>query len=70
MQNPRTIKACVLAGIATLLLASAASAQGARPQLPDEPAEPSVPLYLFIGLVFAAAAVGLTVLPSQRTHQD
>ncbi|MEM8834212.1 MAG: hypothetical protein AAGD00_00195 [Planctomycetota bacterium] len=70
MQKTRTIKACVLAGIATIVLSSAASAQGARPQRPDEPREPSVPLYLAIGLVFAAAAVGLTVMPSKRTHQD
>lgn len=41
-----------------------------RPPAPADPGKPSLIVPYALTLVFAAAAVGLAVLPSARTHQD
>ena len=44
--------------------------QDVRPPAPSDPGKPSVMIPYALVLVLGGAAVGLSILPSQRTHHD
>lgn len=62
-----------LAASACLAGAPAAWAQGStvvRPPKVNEPSAGQTWLYYLVGVGLGAMAVGVTILPSRRTHQD
>lgn len=74
-----TARRAAIALFAALSVAPALQAQGSgagggavdvRPPAPTDPGKPNYIVPYLLVFVLAAAAVGLSVLPSQRTHQD
>lgn len=70
-----SLPALVLLGGA--LISSPAHAQGSgapakdiRPPSPAEPGKPNVVGTAVLGFVLGAAALGVAMMPSKRTHQD
>lgn len=62
-----------LAGAMWLTAAPSASAQSSsviRPPKVSEPSAGQTWLYYIVGIGLGAMAVGVTILPSRRTHQD
>ncbi|HVZ93582.1 MAG TPA: hypothetical protein VG797_03640 [Phycisphaerales bacterium] len=47
-----------------------ADPQDVRPPAPGETENPMYPAVYLIGLALAVVAVGVTIMPSKRTHQD
>ncbi len=74
--HARVTRVLTLALASTVLSVSAprASAQLStdvvRPPKVNEPGAGQTWLYYLVGLGFGAAAVGITIMPSRRTHQD
>lgn len=69
----------IVAASLTLMLSGAAVAQNnapasapvdVRPPAPTDPGKPNVIVPYLLMFLLGAAAIGLAVMPSQRTHQD
>ncbi len=76
-RRPTRWLAPLAAGLLTLAGASSAMAQDEappsddiRPPAPGTPEKPITPLIYVMGFALAIVAIGATIMPSQRSHQD